>query len=62
MLCNTVLSMQIKLILSVQYIFKGLCANHDFQVMGSCLLSFVGNVVDDVDGIVVLLGRMLEFD
>ena len=75
MLCNTVLSMQIKLILLVQIKFKGLqnfkrilkylglCANRDLHwVMGSCLPSVVGNVVDDVGGTAILLGRMLEFD
>ena len=30
--------------------------------MGSCLPSVVGEVVDDVGGIAVLLGRMLEAD
>ena len=74
MLCNTILSMKIKLILSVQIQFKGLqnfksilkylglCANRDLQVMGSCLPSVVGKVFDDVGGTVVLLERTLEID
>lgn len=32
----------------------------DSQVTGSCLPSVVGDVGDDVGGVVVLLGRMLE--
>ena len=44
-----------------------LCANRDLQVMGPCLPSAGGDVVDDgaqveVDGTVVLQGRMFEAD